>query len=47
MIASSIDSPAAGRESCRVQAVKSVAFSPDGGYVIREKNVENILKKSG
>jgi len=38
---------AAGRESCRVQAVKSVAFSPDGRYVIGERDIENILKKSG
>jgi hypothetical protein len=47
MIASSIDSPAKGRESCRVQVVKSVAFSPDGRYVIGEKEIENILKKNG
>jgi len=38
---------AAGRKSCRVQAVKSVAFSPDGRYVIGERDIENILKKSG
>ena len=38
---------AAGRKSYRVQAVKSVAFSPDGRYVIGERDIENILKKSG
>jgi len=35
-----LDATAAGRESCRFQAVKSVAFSPDGRYVIGEEDIE-------